>query len=491
MAVKDPKQLWKTTLAQIEIKLDAPSTYKTFFSGTELVRLEDEQAIIGVANGYIHDWLQQKYNTLIQQTLSHVYGKDLKVTYEIVPDYAKGTPQKLERQEKAKPAPAGYYTSTAAPADNSAEEDEWADGGLLSTRGGVHTSVIEALSRSGLNEKYTLSSYVVGQSNRIAHAAAQAIIKDLGKVYNPLFIHGHTGVGKTHLAQAIGRSILERSPHKKVVYVSAEGFMNDMVKAIRTNKNIEFRNRYRSVNLLIIDDIQLISKWVDTQTEFFNAFNELYNNNSHVILISDRPPEEIKNLEDRLKSRFMGGLVVDINQPEFELRLAILEKKAHSAHYSLPGWIIETIARYVEDNVRALEGALQNVAFLYNMKKDGELSLEEVKKIAGADTQTKREKVKVPSVLKEVSKTFNVTVKDLKGTQRTKEIALARQVAMYILREELDYNLQDVAHFLQRSDHTTVMHAVDKVKSLLLTDPQFKQVIVGLVKQLQEQPLED
>lgn len=478
---KDPKQVWKIALAQIEIKLDNVSTYKTFFSGTQLLNIENKKAMIGVANGYIHDWLKHKYGTLIQEILSHVYGHELIVDFEVVPDFAKGTPQKLERNEFVRAQQ--VYGATAS--------SETGEEGLLATSGGIHESVAAALTRSGLNDKYSFSSFVVGNANRIAHAAAQAVIKQPGQIYNPLFIHGKSGVGKTHLAQAVARAILERSPLKKVVYVSAEGFLNDMIKAIRTGKTHEFRNRYRSVSIFIIDDIQLISKWVEAQTEFFNTFNELHNSNNQIILVCDRPPEEIKNLEERLRTRFQGGIVVDISQPEFELRLAIVEKKANSFGFQLPPAWLEIIAQHVEDNIRELEGAVQKVSLYNHMKRDGELTREEVLKIIGQDVGSRREKVKVPAVIKLVAKQFGVSVKDLKGTGRTKELAMARQIAMYILRDELEYNLQDVAHYLNRSDHTTVMHAVDKVKSLIASDPQFKQMIVGLIKSLEEAPLDD
>jgi len=475
---KDPKTIWKTTLAQIEIKLDSQQTYKTFFTNTQLVTLENSKAVIGVHNGYMHDWLKQKYTTLIQETLSHVYGHEVEIDFEILPDYAKGTPLKLEKNEATK------MQKLYPGSENS-------DGDLLSTAGGIHESVTAALQKSGLNDKYSLSNYVVGSANRIAHAAAQAIIKQPGQSYNPLFLHGSTGVGKTHLAQAIARAVLERNPHRKVVYTSAEGFLNDMVRSLKSAKMQEFRNRYRAISILIIDDIQLISKWVETQTEFFNTFNELHNQNNQVILVADRPPEEIKNLEDRLRSRFQGGLVVDISRPEFELRLAIVEKKANQFGFQLPQTWLELIAQNVEDNIRELEGAVQKVALYNQMKKDGELSTLEIMKIIGQDAGSKREKVKVPSVIKLVGKQFGVSVKDLKGSGRTKELAMARQVAMYILREELEYNLQEVAEYLNRSDHTTVMHAADKVQSLMTVDPQFKQIIVGIIKTLEEGPLED
>lgn len=469
MPKKNPAEVWRTTLAQLEVKLDSPAQYKTFFQGTDLMELDKGKALIGVQNVYIHDWLKKRYKTMIEETISHVYGKAVQVEFEV----------KLDDDE-ARTAVKDEAVSVEYSMDTSP---------LLSMKDGMHSSVREIVTKAGLNQKYSLGSFVVGDSNRIAHAAALAIIDQPGGVYNPLFIYGNTGVGKTHLAQAIARAVLERDPSQKVIYVTSEGFLNEMVRGIRTNKMMDFRKKYRPISILIIDDIQLISKWVKTQEEFFNTFNELYANNSQVILISDRPPAEIKDLEDRLRSRFQGGMVVDISQPDFELRLAILRAKAQSLMIDLPDRIVETIAEGVIDNVRELEGALQKVALFNQMKPSGELTTEEVRRIIGSDSASKREKVKVPAIIKTVGKSFGVTVKDIKGARRTKEIALARQATMYILREEFGYKLDEVAKFVNRTDHTTVMHAVDKIKSKILTTDGFKQQIVEIIRQLQESPL--
>lgn len=462
MAIKDPKEVWRTTLAQIEVKLDSPAQYKTFFQGAKLVDLSKNQATIGVKNGYVHDWLKQKHRDLIETTITHVYGKDLKVNLVV-----------LQEMDQTEPAP--RYDAIDSP--------------LLSMQDGLHTSVQELISKSGLNQKYSLGNYVVGDSNRIAHAAALAVIENLGSVYNPLFIHGRTGVGKTHLAQAVGRAVLERNPSHKVIYISSEGFLNEMVKGIKTNRMSQFRAKYRDVNLIILDDIQLISKWIKTQEEFFNTFNELHSNNGQVILVSDRSPSEMKDLEDRLRSRFQGGMVVDISQPEFELRLAILKDKASQLGLQLKPLAFETIARGMIDNVRELEGALQKVALFNQMKPTGDLTIEEIERIIGSDKRTKQEKIKVPTILRHVGKAFGVTVKDMKGPRRTKDVAFARQVAMFILREEFGYKLDEVANFLLRKDHTTVMHAVDRINSKILTTEGFKQQIVQIIKELQDSTL--
>lgn len=456
---KDLKEVWRTTLAQIEIKLDSPAQYKTFFQGTQLLEINRNVAVIKVSNPYTLDWLKKKYQDMIRSTMDHVYGQPLELEFVV-----------QQGEETPKSAAATDYNASP----------------LLGMQGGVPSLLVDAIAKSNLNQRYTMSTFVVGEPNRIAHAASLAVVDKPGQAYNPLFMYGKTGVGKTHLAQAVGRAVLERNPHKRIMYISSEGFLNDMVKAIRNNKTPELRAKYRHIDILIIDDIQLISKWPTTQTELFNTFNELHQNNKQMILIADRRPEEIRDLEDRLRSRFQGGMVVDIDQPDYELRLAILERKANQTGLDLSQRILETIARNVADNIRELEGALQKVALFNQMKPNGELTAEEIARIVGADRQTKREKVKVPVVLKTVAKAFTVSVKDLKGPRRTKELALARQVAMYVLREEFGYKLEDIAKFLQRDDHTTVMHGIDKIKSLILTQEGFKDQIVSIIKRLAE-----
>lgn len=464
MPAKDPQELWRITLAQLEVKIDSPAQYKTFFRGAKLLDFSQGKAVIGLQNGYVMDWIKQRrYDQMIKDTISHVYGKEIKV--ELTVNSTLDSPQ-------SQPQPESFYESP-----------------LLSMQNGLHNTLIELLRKAGLNEKYSLGSFVVGDSNRIAHAAATATIDNPGKAYNPLFLHGKTGLGKTHLAQSIARSVLERNPGYKVLYTSSENFLNEMVSGLRNQTMHRFRAKFRELNILILDDIQLISKWVKTQDEFFNAFNELQQGNHQIILISDRPPEEIQDLEDRLRSRFRGGIVVDIGEPDYELRLAILSQRNNDMALGLNPRLIDVIARGVSDNIRELEGALQKVALFNSMKPDGELSAEEVAHLIGADKESKQEKLKVPNVLKRVATEFGVTVKDLKGDRRTKDIAFARQVAMYILREELGYKLEEVAGYLNKQDHTTVLHGVEKIKSQILTTDAFKQQIVQIIRDLNESPL--
>ncbi|MDQ6985565.1 MAG: chromosomal replication initiator protein DnaA [Candidatus Dojkabacteria bacterium] len=458
MKVREPKQLWKTALAQIEIKLDAPAQFKTFFADTELIGIEGKKAIIGVQNPYTADWLKQRHEGLIKETITYVYGDKL------TPEF------KVHNKKGQEPV-----------IDNESE-----DSPLLSAQNGIMGNVIDVINKSGLNTTYSLSNFIIGNANRIAHAASLAVIDKPGEVYNPLFIYGKTGVGKTHLAQAIGRAVLERNIRKKVIYTSSENFLNEMVKGLKTASMEKFRAKYRQVDILIIDDMQLISKWVQTQDEFFNTFNQLHIGGSQVIMIADRKPEDIKNLESRLRSRMQGGMVADISKPDYEMRLAIVEKKAITFGIDLNHKILEYIARSVTDNVRELEGALKKISLFNQMKPNGDLTLEEVSHMLGKDTKSKREKIKIPKVLKEVSKSFGVKVADLKGPRRTKEVALARQVAMYILREEFDYKLEEVAHTLNRKDHTTVIHAIDKIQSKMMLQEEFNMQVGNVITSIND-----
>lgn len=457
MNIKDPKELWKVAMAQLEIKLDSPAQFKTFFSALELIQIEGKQAIIGVPNPYTADWIKSRHESLVKDTISYVYGETLVPIFRV----AVGA-QKKQKAEDVEDSP------------------------LLQAENGIMGSVIKAIEDSGLNTKYSLSNFIVGNANRIAHAAAIATIENPGQIYNPLFVHGKTGVGKTHLAQAIGIGMLERNITRKIVYTPSENFLNDMVKGIKTGQMDKFRKKYRAMDLLIIDDIQLISKWVQTQDEFFNTFNELYNAGKQIVIIADRKPEDIKNLEARLKSRLQGGMVVDVGQPDFEMRLAIVEKKAQTLGIELNQKILEFIARSITDNVRELEGALQKVSLFNQMKPNGDLTLEEVAHMLGKDAKTRREQIKVPKVLREVSKAFDVKVKDMKGPRRTKDVALARQVAMYILREEFNYKLEEVAGFLNRKDHTTVLHALDKIKSKMMLQDEFNLQISKIITSIND-----
>jgi chromosomal replication initiator protein len=456
MKIREPQQLWRTALAQIEIKMDAPAQFRTFFSEATLINLDGKRAFIGVPNPYTADWLKTRYQDLIKETLTYVYGEPL------VPEFQVTTKVGVE------------------------EESEKVEDSLFAIENGIMSSVMKAIEDSGLNIKYSMTNFVIGNPNRIAHAAAMAVIDRPGEVYNPLFVHGKTGVGKTHLAQAIARSLLERNLSKKVLYVTSENFLNEMIRGIKTMQMEKFKKKYRSLDILIIDDMQLISKWVQTQEEFFNTFNGLYNAGKQIIMVADRKPDDIKNIEARIKSRMQGGMVVELSQPDYEMRLAIVQRKSEALGIQLNSKILEFIARAITDNVRELEGALQKVSLFNQMKPDGDLTLEEVAHTLGVDSKSKRDQVKVPKILREVGKSFNITVKDIKGPGRKRDVALARQVVMYILREEYNYKLEDVAKLLNRQDHTTVIHAIDKIKSKMMIQDEFNYQVSKVISAIND-----
>ncbi|MBD3279911.1 chromosomal replication initiator protein DnaA [Candidatus Dojkabacteria bacterium] len=457
--MEDYKELWKIALAQIEVKLDSPAQFKTWFKNTKLNGIKSGKAIIGVKNAYACDWLKKKHHKMITSTISYVYGKELGAEYKIDSSLAETPDEKVSVEEISKEAT------------------------LFGIKDGVSGDLRSQLKHANLNEKYSFANLINGNSNKIAVAAAKAVSEKPGEVYIPLFIQGRTGLGKTHLAQAIGRAVLERFSNKKVLYTTSEGFLNDMVKSIREGKNMEFRQKYRSLDVLIIDDIQLISKWVETQNEFFNTYNELHNSGKQIILISDRTPDRIDGLEPRLKSRFQGGVVVEIVPPDYEMRMAILEKKSSEFGIDLPSKITEYIAQEIKDNIRELEGALQKIS-LYNSMKDDNLTIDEAAKIIGRDAKSKREKIKPNSIFKSVAKEFDVTIKDIKGPRRTADIAFSRQICMYILRTELSYKLEKIAEILNRKDHTTVIHAIDKIDSQRRVDESFREQLDGILASL-------
>lgn len=338
------------------------------------------------------------------------------------------------------------------------------------------------LDASNLNPKYLFSNFIVGTNNRLAEAVAQAILEDLGKAYNPVFYYGETGVGKTHLMQAIGNEILNRDPRKKVVYISIEQFLNEMVEAIRTKKNEDFRNKYRAVDLLIIDDVQFVETYPRTQEELFHTFNTLYQANKQIILASDRPPKEIRNITDRLRSRFEGGMVADIQAPDYETRLAILKQCLSERNYSIPNEYIDIIARNIESNIRELEGALTKVISLF--KLGVEPSYDDVLKILQIDIDTKRKRITPSKVISTVGEVFDVKASEIKGDRRTSYVAMCRQVVMYILRNELDMPLERVAREVNRKDHTTVIHACERIKELRDKDKKIDERVSTCIKML-------
>ena len=338
--------------------------------------------------------------------------------------------------------------------------------------------------RAQLNPKYTFDTFVIGNSNRFAHAACLAVAEAPAQAYNPLFIYGGVGLGKTHLMHAIGHYILNQTPNAKVVYVSSEKFTNELINSIRDDKNNEFRNKYRNVDILLIDDIQFIAGKESTQEEFFHTFNALHEANKQIVISSDRPPKEIPTLEDRLRSRFEWGLISDIQPPDLETRIAILKKKAKVENIEVPDDVMNYIATKIQSNIRELEGALIRIvaySSLTNKEITLDLAEEALKDIFSTN---KPRKITVDLIKEVVSKDFNVKVEDFNSKKRTRSIAYPRQIAMYLTRELTDLSLPKIGEEFGGSDHTTVIHAYDKISKEMATDEDLKNRIDALIKDI-------
>lgn len=337
-----------------------------------------------------------------------------------------------------------------------------------------------------LNPKYTFDSFVIGNSNRFAHAASLAVAEAPAKAYNPLFIYGGVGLGKTHLMHAIGHYILDNNPKSQVVYVSSEKFTNELINSIKDDKNVEFRNKYRNIDILLVDDIQFIAGKERTQEEFFHTFNALYEANKQIIISSDRPPKEIPTLEDRLRSRFEWGLIADIQAPDFETRMAILKKKADVEKLNIPNEVMVYIATKIKSNIRELEGALiRIVAFssLTNKEISVDLASEALKDIISSK-QTKQ--VTIDIIQEVIANYYNLKIEDLKSSRRTRNIAFPRQIAMYLSRKLTDMSLPKIGEEFGGRDHTTVIHAYEKISNNLKKDESLQNAISELNKRINQ-----
>ena len=424
------KELWEKTLNIIKGELTEVS-FNTWIKSCEPISISSNTIIISVPNSFTQDILEKRYKDLVINSIEAACSK----TYELEFVIASELQEVEEKNEENK---------------NTSKKD------------GISVTVNDEMS-STLNPKYTFDSFVIGNSNRFAHAASLAVAESPAKAYNPLFIYGGVGLGKTHLMHAIGHYILQNNPNAKVVYVSSEKFTNELINAIKDDKNEEFRTKYRSVDVLLIDDIQFIAGKERTQEEFFHTFNTLHEANKQIIISSDRPPKEIPTLEDRLRSRFEMGLIADIQPPDFETRIAILKTKAQIENIDIPNEVMNYIATYIKSNIRELEGALTRVvaySSLINKDISYDLAVEALKDIV---TTSESQEISVNRIKEKVSTTFGIKMDDFNSKKRTRAIAYPRQIAMYLSRELTDLSLPKIGNEFGGRDHTTVIHAHDKI----------------------------
>jgi len=453
------EDIWEETLEVIREQISNPS-FKTWFSETEPVGITADGTLrFSVPNEFIQDWISTHYNSLIAETISDISGQDFEVQFL--------TPEELEKigpQEK----------STGG-------EDEQGEEKIIQ-------DVDNSQLKSGLNEKYTFDTFVVGNSNRFAHAASLAVAEAPAKAYNPLFIYGEVGLGKTHLMQAIAHFILDHNPDQKVVYVSSETFTNELINAIKDDKTVDFRNKYRNIDILLVDDIQFLAGKERTQEEFFHTFNALHEANRQLIISSDRPPKEIPTLEERLRSRFEWGLITDIQKPDLETRIAILRKKADLENLEIPNEVIIYIANKIQSNIRELEGALIKViaySELVDRDVDLELAQEALKDLVTEESEEEVE-LDIAAIKKVVSDHYGITIEEMDSKRRTQNIVLPRQVAMYLSRELTDSSLPMIGEEFGDRDHTTVMYAHDKISQKQEDDREFKKTLEQLERELQQ-----
>lgn len=436
----DIVSLWDKTLQLIKGELSPPS-FNAFFKQIVPLKIYMSDLILLVPNDFTKSILEDRYLNLIESSVNQLSLKKYKVKFVLSEKDVEG----LDEENKSIKSKSSY---------------------------------------PNLNPKYTFDTFVIGNSNRFAHAACVAVAESPAKAYNPLFLYGGVGLGKTHLMHAIGHHIMTQKKDPKVVYVSSEKFTNELINSIKDDRNEEFRNKYRNVDILLIDDIQFIAGKERTQEEFFHTFNSLHEANKQIIISSDRPPKEIPTLEDRLRSRFEMGLITDIQAPDFETRIAILRKKAQMENIEVSNEVTTYIAKNIKSNIRELEGALTRViaySSLTNRNISFELAAEALKDII---TTTKTEEITVNRIKEKIATVFDLKMEDFNSKKRTRSIAYPRQIAMYLSRELTDLSLPKIGEEFGGRDHTTVIHAHDKIIKDIQANEEIKMKIDKIISDL-------
>ncbi len=442
----DPNRIWSAALGELQLQM-TQATFDTWLHDSRLLKYEDGTFVIGVKNGYAKDWLEHRLLATIKRTLARLTGQTVGVTFVV---WSEATEQQQETPLLNLPKPVLEPTSTVPPAN--------------------------------LNPRYTFDNFVVGPGNRLAHAASMAVAENPASSYNPLFIYGGVGLGKTHLLNAIGHDCHMRG--LRVVYVSSEEFTNDLIEAIRSYTTNAFREKYRTADILLVDDVQFIVGKERTQEEFFHTFNTLHSTGKQIVISSDRTPKAMIMLEKRLCSRFEWGLIVDIQPPDWETRIAILRSKAAICGTSVPDEILDLIADRIQTNIRELEGALNQVVALARLTN--RRLTPEVAETALSNLIPQRTKLNPDQIIETVAQHFNLETAALQGRSRSRSIARPRQIAMYLLREETGRSLPQIGALLGGRDHTTVLHGCERVAQLIEEDPDFRREFLALRQRLYE-----
>jgi chromosomal replication initiator protein len=444
MEIVNPQRVWQATLGELELQMTR-ATFDTWLRDTKCVGVEEgDTLIIGVKNGYAVEWLENRLYPVVRRALNHITDKTMDTRFVV---------WEAKRASAPPPALLGDQEIDTAP---------------------------QIVPDPGLNEEYTFENFVVGPGNRLAQAASQAVTEAPARAYNPLFIYGGVGLGKTHLLHAIGQACYRTGMH--VLYISSENFTNDLVDAIRTHTTDAFRDKYRGVEVLMVDDIQFIAGKESTQEEFFHTFNALRDTGRQIILSSDRPPKAMVTLEERLRSRFEWGLIVDIQPPDFETRLAILQKKADNLGVDVPDDVMEFIAENVERNIRELEGALNQLLAVSRLT--GQPLILDTARNCLTDLLPSRPELSSEEIIEAVANYYSLTTEELRGSRRTRRIALPRQIAMYLIREETESSLPQIGAMLGGRDHTTILYGYERIREQMEENAQLRREILTLKSRL-------
>lgn len=443
------EELWTKALTDIEIDV-SKANFITWFKNTILCDYVDGRIIIGVPNAFAKDWLENKYQKNILKALRNhapfiVRNVEFSILTRIFNDQNKVSKHALNPQSEP----------------------------VREEQPGIAELEVDHL--TNLNHRYTFDNFIVGSFNELAHAAAKAVTKNLGTLYNPLFIYGGVGLGKTHLLQAVGNEVKNNNSGLKIKYISAEKFTNEFVNSLQSSSIAQFKDKYRATDLLIIDDIQFIAKKIQTQEEVFHTFNALYEKNKQIVFSSDRPPKSIENIEERLRSRFEGGMLTDVSEPEYEARLAILRHKISEKNLIIPENIVEHIAATIHSNIRELEGALNSI-IAHSKLLSKQFSLNEIKDFLAKNVKPKKIAT-AQQIIKSVAQYYNITEKNLFEKTRIKEIVRPRQIAMYLLREDFNGSYPYIGQKLGGRDHTTAIHSYEKISNELKKNERLSEEI--------------
>ena len=445
----NPEQIWQAAQEELRFQLSKPS-YETWLKNASLVGREKNAFEIGVPTKLAKDWLKDRYSAMIKETLSAIVSGDVSVAFEVVP----GQPEPLSRR------------SAVAVAEAPPPEEE-------------EPVLAEA---SQLNPKFQFQHFVVGNNSRFAHAACRAVAETPAKAYNPLFLYGGVGLGKTHLMHAIGHAVLEKHHRRRVAYVTSEKFMNEMISSIQEGRMNDFRTRYRTVDVLLVDDIQFLAGKDRTQEEFFHTFNSLHELNRQIVISSDRPPKEIPTLEDRLRSRFSWGLIADIQAADFETRVAILKSKVGPYARLVPEDVLSFIAHKIQKNIRELEGALIRVIAHASLNRSAVNVDMAARLLQDVIPSTETRTLSMETISRTVANFYHISLEEMKGKRRDKHIVFPRQVAMYLIREETASSLPAIGQAFGGRDHTTVLHSYEKIS----TDSKEDQRLQADLRKLRE-----